>query len=75
LTISRALAQVQSERPEVTVSFTMMIQGEDYGMVPDLGVKVLENAKENGVRVDIVNAMTMEYYLKVQHCPFQRGLF
>lgn len=52
---------MQGERPEVTVSYTMMIQGEDYGMVPDLGVAVLENAKANGVRVDLVNAMTMEF--------------
>lgn len=57
----RALAQVQHERPETTVSYTVMIQGEDYGMVPDLGVAVLESAKAVGVRVDLVNAMTMEF--------------
>lgn len=56
-----ALAQVQRERPDVTVSFTLMVQGEDYGLTPALGVDLLRNAKQNGVRVDIVNAMAMEF--------------
>jgi len=59
--MNKALAQVQRERPEVTVSFTMPVQGDDYGLTIDLGVNVLKSAKANGVRVDIVNAMTMEY--------------
>lgn len=59
--MNQALAQVQRERPEVTVSFTLMIQGEDYGLTPALGVDLLKNAKQNGVRVDIVNGMTMEF--------------
>jgi len=57
-----ALAQVQRERPDVTVSFTLMVQGEDYGLTPgSLGVELLKHAKQNGVKVDVVNAMTMEY--------------
>ncbi|ODM94045.1 putative bifunctional chitinase/lysozyme [Orchesella cincta] len=59
--MNQALAKVQQERPDVTVSFTLMIQGEDYGLTPALGVDLLVNAKRNGVRVDIVNAMTMEF--------------
>lgn len=59
--MNQALAKVQQERPSVTVSFTLMIQGEDYGLTPSLGVDLLKNAKQNGVRVDIVNAMTMEF--------------
>ncbi|CAL8143223.1 unnamed protein product [Orchesella dallaii] len=59
--MNQALAKVQQERPSVTVSFTLMIQGEDYGLTPALGVDLLKNAKQNGVRVDIVNAMTMEF--------------
>lgn len=59
--MNQALAKVQQERPQVTVSFTLMIQGEDYGLTPALGVDLLKNAKDNGVRVDIVNAMTMEF--------------
>lgn len=59
--MNKALAQVQRERPEVTVSFTLPVQGDDYGLTPALGVDVLKSAKANGVRVDIVNAMAMEY--------------
>jgi len=59
--MNKALAIVQGQRPEITVSFTLMVTGEDYGVTPQLGVDVLINAKSNGVRVDIVNAMAMEY--------------
>jgi hypothetical protein len=59
--MNQALAMVQQERPDVTVSFTLMVQGEDYGLTLPLGVDVLVNAKKNNVRVDLVNAMAMEY--------------
>jgi hypothetical protein len=59
--VNKALAQVQRERPGTTVSYTLMVQGDDYGLTPQLGVDVLKNAKANGVRVDIVNPMTMEF--------------
>ncbi|CAL8113501.1 unnamed protein product [Orchesella dallaii] len=59
--VNGALAQVQRERPEVTVSYTLMVQGDDYGVTPSLGVDVLVSAKRLGVRVDVVNAMTMEF--------------
>jgi len=59
--MNTALAQLQAERPDVTVSFTLMVQGEDYGVTLILGVDVLVSAKNHGVRVDIVNAMCMEY--------------
>jgi chitinase len=38
--VNAALAQVQRERPDVTVSYTLMVQGDDYGITPELGVKV-----------------------------------
>lgn len=60
-TMNKALAKVQRDRPATTVSFTLMIQGDDYGLTPALGVDLLENARDNGVRVDVVNAMTMEF--------------
>ncbi|RWR98620.1 hypothetical protein B4U79_08731, partial [Dinothrombium tinctorium] len=44
-----------------TVSFTLMVQGDDYGLTPTLGVEVLKKAKENGLEVDMVNPMTMEF--------------
>ena len=56
-----ALAALQRERPDVTVSFTLPVQGDDYGLTNALGVDVLKSAKAKGVRVDIVNGMTMEY--------------
>jgi hypothetical protein len=60
--MNKAVAQLQRERPEVTVAFTLMVQGEDYGLTPGpLGVDLLKHAKSNGVRVDTVNAMAMEY--------------
>jgi len=59
--VCTALAKVQQLRPGTTVSFTLMVQGDDYGLTPELGVKVLLAAKAAGVEVSIVNAMTMEY--------------
>ncbi len=59
--MNAALAQVQKERPQTTVSFTLMVQGDDYGVTDVLGVDVLKSAAKHGVRVDIVNPMTMEF--------------
>lgn len=59
--MNQALARLQTERPDVTVGFTLMIQGEDYGMTDVLGVEVLKNAVRNNLRVTVVNAMTMEF--------------
>jgi len=59
--MNKALAQVQRERPGTTVSFTLMVQGDDFGITPQLGVDLLVNAKANGVNVGIVNPMTMEF--------------
>jgi chitinase len=59
--MNKALAQVQKERPGTKVSFTLMVQGDDYGLTPALGVDLLKNAKANGVNVGIVNPMTMEF--------------
>jgi len=59
--VNQALAKVQRERPATTVSYTLMVQAEDYGLNPPLGSEVLKSAKRNGVRVDIVNPMAMEF--------------
>jgi len=56
-----ALARVQQLRPSTSVAFTLMVLAEDYGLTLDLGVNLLINAKQKGLRVDIVNAMTMEF--------------
>jgi chitinase len=59
--MNKALAQVQRERPGTVISFTLMVQGDDYGLTPQLGYDLLVNAKANGVNVAIVNPMTMEF--------------
>jgi chitinase len=59
--MTKALAQVQRDRPGTSVSFTLMVQGDDYGLNDALGVAVLTAAKANGVNVGIVNPMTMEF--------------
>jgi hypothetical protein len=59
--MNSALAEIQRQRPDVTISYTLMVQAEDYGITPGLGVEVLKNAKSQGVKVDIVNAMAMEF--------------
>jgi chitodextrinase len=59
--MNKALAQVQRERPATVISFTLMVQGDDYGLTPQLGYDLLVNAKANGVNVSIVNPMTMEF--------------
>jgi chitodextrinase len=60
-TMNKAIAQVQRERAGTTVSYTLMVQGDDYGLTPALGVDLLKNAKANGVNVGIVNPMTMDF--------------
>lgn len=59
--MNKALAQVQRDRPGTVISFTLMVQGDDYGLTPQLGYDLLVNAKANGVDVAVVNAMTMEF--------------
>jgi len=51
-----ALAQLQAERPGSTVSFTLMVQSDDYGLTPALGVELLKHAKAAGVDVNIGNS-------------------
>jgi len=48
--MNAALAQLQKENPSITVSYTLMVQGDDYGVTNELGVNVLKNAAKHGVR-------------------------
>jgi chitodextrinase len=59
--MNKAIAQVQRERSGTVVSYTLMVQGDDFGVTPSLGVDLLKNAKANGVNVGIVNPMTMDF--------------
>jgi hypothetical protein len=60
-TMNKAIAQVQRDRPGTVVSYTLMVQGDTYGLTPSLGVDLLNNAVANGVNVGIVNPMTMDF--------------
>lgn len=56
--VNEALARVQAERG-TSISYTMRVQGDDYGMDP-YSVQVLASAAAHGVDV-LVNPMTMEF--------------
>ena len=57
-TVNQALKTVQDERG-TSVSYTMRVLGDDYGMDP-YSVQVLQSAAAHGVDV-LVNPMTMEF--------------
>jgi chitinase len=56
--VNEALARVQNERG-TSVSYTMRVQGDDYGMDP-YSLQVLQSAAAHDVDV-LVNPMTMEF--------------
>jgi hypothetical protein len=60
-TMNKAIAQVQRDRPGTTVSYTLEVVADSYGIVDSIGTAVLSNAVSNGVNVGIVNPMTMDY--------------
>ncbi|MEU0029804.1 cellulose binding domain-containing protein [Streptomyces sp. NPDC006335] len=55
---ARAIAKLQDRHPGLDVSFTLPVMPE--GLTPD-GVDLLANAKSNGVEIDTVNIMAMDY--------------
>lgn len=57
-TVNAALATVQGERG-TSISYTMRVQGDDYGMDP-YSLQILQSAAAHGVDV-LVNPMTMEF--------------
>ena len=60
--MSQALVKLQKERPQTTLSLTLEVQSDDYGLNDALGFDVLKNLEKHGVRVDIVNPMAMEFW-------------
>jgi hypothetical protein len=60
-TMNKAIAQVQRDRPGTTVSYTLEVVADSYGIVDSIGTDVLTNAVADGVNVGIVNPMTMDY--------------
>lgn len=55
---SQAIAQLQKAHPGLDVSFTLPVMPEG---LTQPGVDLLADAKRNGVRVDAVNIMAMDY--------------
>ncbi|MFF1308558.1 cellulose binding domain-containing protein [Streptomyces sp. NPDC058307] len=55
---AQAIAKLQSQHPGLDVSYTLPVMPE--GLTQD-GVDLLANAKSNGVRIDTVNIMAMDY--------------
>ena len=55
---AKAIATLQAEHSDLDVSFTLPVMPE--GLTQD-GVNLLSNAKSNGVGIDTVNIMAMDY--------------
>ncbi|MET7452501.1 cellulose binding domain-containing protein [Streptomyces sp. NPDC005574] len=55
---AQAVAKLQQQHPGLDVSFTLPVMPE--GLTQD-GVSLLSNAKANGVKIDAVNIMAMDY--------------
>ncbi|NEB04715.1 cellulose binding domain-containing protein [Streptomyces sp. SID13726] len=55
---AQAIAKLQAGHPGLDVSYTLPVMPE--GLTQD-GVNLLANAKSNGVRIDTVNIMAMDY--------------
>ncbi|MEV5520028.1 chitinase [Streptomyces pseudogriseolus] len=55
---AQAIAALQKSHPDLDVSFTLPVMPQ--GLTQD-GVNLLADAKANGVRVDAVNIMAMDY--------------
>ncbi|WP_344000624.1 cellulose binding domain-containing protein [Streptomyces thermocarboxydovorans] len=55
---AQAIAKLQKDHPGLDVSFTLPVMPQ--GLTQD-GVNLLEDARKNGVRIDAVNIMAMDY--------------
>ncbi|MFE9773010.1 cellulose binding domain-containing protein [Streptomyces sp. NPDC005931] len=55
---AQAIAKLQKQHPDLNVSFTLPVMPE--GLTQD-GVSLLADARKNGVRIDAVNIMAMDY--------------
>ncbi|GGN54021.1 sugar hydrolase [Streptomyces albiflavescens] len=55
---AKAIAKLQQQHPNLDVSFTLPVMPE--GLTQD-GVNLLSNAKSNGVKINTVNIMAMDY--------------
>jgi chitinase len=64
---SQALAKLQNANPNLRVSLTLPVLPS--GLTGD-GLNVVRSARDAGVRVDMVNAMAMDYYMTGDYGTF-----
>ena len=55
---NKALHNLQAANPNLHISYTLAV---DTSGLPGQQISLLQNAVSNGVRVDVVNMMTMDY--------------
>ena len=55
---NKALVRIQKKRPDTKVNFTLPVM--PYGLEPD-GISLLKNAQREGVQINMVNIMAMDY--------------
>jgi chitinase len=55
---NKALHNLQAANPDLKVTYTLTVERNG---LPGADVNLLKNAKSNGVRVDVVNIMAMDY--------------
>ncbi|MDH6215931.1 glycoside hydrolase family 18 protein [Streptomyces pseudovenezuelae] len=55
---AKAIAKLQDQHPDLDVSYTLPVMPE--GLTQD-GVNLLSNAKSNGVKINTLNIMAMDY--------------
>jgi hypothetical protein len=55
---AQAIAKLQADHPDLDVSFTLPVMPEG---LTQPGVDLLSNAKQNGVKINTVNIMAMDY--------------
>jgi chitinase len=58
--VNQALKQLEAARPGITVSYTLRVLADSYGLDPS-AVAILQSAKDQGTRIDVVNPMTMDF--------------
>jgi hypothetical protein len=71
--MNAALAKLQKERPQTTISFSFNFKGKDYRITSQLIVEVLENSVRHGVNVDIVNTI-VENFVKSDSSSFSDAI-
>lgn len=59
---NKVIRRLQQKYPKLYISYTLAVQSPQWGAFPQSALDLLKNAVKNNVRVDVVNAMTMDLY-------------